>query len=112
MCVEAKRTVNGRLTKELTIREGYYLHTSPDLIHWSRARPTFYGTEPNIQIYGHSAMIYQGMYIGFRWRAPTDYFWQDVHAIELGLDCSRDSRVWTRVGGGPDGGEICVCRRG
>ena len=73
---------------------------SDDLVHWTRPHLTFHGTEPNIQIYGHSAMVYEGMYIGFRWRSPTDYFWQEVHAIELALDCSRDGSIWTRVGAG------------
>jgi hypothetical protein len=34
ICVEARRVRDGNLTREYTIPEGYYLHWSPDGIHW------------------------------------------------------------------------------
>jgi len=80
--------------------------TSDDLVHWSRAVPTFVCRTCDIgargggdQIYGHTGFAYQGMYVGTRWIYRPEYDW-DTHAMHVELDCSRDGQVWTRVGAG------------
>ena len=72
---------------------------SDDLIHWTRPHLTFAAIEPRTQIYGHRGFPYEGVYIGLRWLFRTDYHPQEVHASDLALDCSRDGKIWTRVGG-------------
>jgi len=159
--VEARRVRDGNLTREYTIPEGYYLHTSPDgiqwkgdlsrriipslyrgyrvpqngigdttrfwwdplrkkyigdvkfvlpnmrsrgimesddLIHWSRAVPTFAARSDDNEIYGHRGFVYQGMYVGMRWVYVRGR--SEAHSSNVELDCSRDGRVWTRVGAG------------
>ena len=71
---------------------------SDDLIHWTRPHPTFVATARGTQIYGHRGVPYQGMYIGLRWLFRMAYHPKEVHASDLALDCSRDGRLWTRVG--------------
>lgn len=71
---------------------------SNDLIHWSRPTPTFLARQENAQIYGHHGIAYQGMYIGMRWLFLPEY--SRRHASYVELDCSRDRRIWTRVGAG------------
>ena len=72
---------------------------SDDLIHWSRARPTFYARNPKHQIYGHRGYPYQGMYIGMRWIYQPEYD-PETHSMDVELDCSRDGHTWTRVAAG------------
>ena len=72
---------------------------SDDLIHWTRPHLTFVASESRTQIYGHRGFPYEGMYIGLRWLFRMDYHPKEVHASDLALDCSRDGRLWTRVGG-------------
>ena len=69
---------------------------SDDLIHWSRATPTFAGQRGTTQIYGHRGFAYQGMYVGMRWIHVVER--SKHHSTYVELDCSRDGRVWTRVG--------------
>lgn len=71
---------------------------SDDLIHWSRARPTFVARADDAQIYGHFGFAYQGMYIGTRWIFLPRY--SRRHSSYVELDCSRDGFTWTRVGAG------------
>jgi hypothetical protein len=71
---------------------------SDDLIHWSRPTPTFMARRNDHQIYGHRGFVYQGMYIGMRWVYVLDR--GKHHSTNVELDCSRDGRVWTRVGPG------------
>jgi len=159
VCVEARKKSNKR---EYTIPEGYYLHTSPDgihwkadrshyvipslrgyglpqggigdtsrfwwdplrkkyigdvkfvipgklrcrgimesddLIHWTRPHPTFFARDPANQIYGHTGFAYEGMYIGVRWIYKPK-FDPETHSMDVELDCSRDGKIWTRVGPG------------
>ncbi len=162
VCVEARRVRDGNLTREYTIPEGYYLHWSPDgihwkgdltrsiipsllsgydlpqngvgdtsrfwwdplrrkyvgdvkfvlpgknrcrgimasddLVHWSPATPTFYARIAENQIYGHRGFVYQGLYLGMRWVYTTGR--SKHHSSNVELDCSRDGRIWTRVGAG------------
>ena len=159
VCVEARRVRDGTLTREYTIPEGYYLHWSPDgvhwkgdlsryiipsllrsrglpqngvgdtsrfwwdplrkkyigdvkfvlagqnrcrgvmesddLVHWSRATPTFMARRSDNQIYGHRGFVYQGLYIGMRWVYVLGR--SKHHSSNVELDCSRDGRTWTRV---------------
>ncbi len=71
---------------------------SDDLIHWTRPTPTFLAREDNAEIYGHRGFAYQGMYIGMRWIFLPEY--SKRHSSYVELDCSRDGRIWTRVGAG------------
>ena len=71
---------------------------SDDLIHWSRATPTFLGRRGDNQIYGHAGFAYQGMYVGMRWVYVPKR--GRHHSSYVELDCSRDGRIWTRVGEG------------
>ncbi len=80
--------------------------TSDDLVHWTRAVPILLcrnyvagARGGGDQIYGHKGFAYQGMYIGTRWVYRPEYDW-DTHAMHVELDCSRDGRIWTRVGPG------------
>ena len=69
---------------------------SDDLVHWSRATPTFSGRSGTTEIYGHRGFAYQGMYVGMRWVYVVKR--SKAHSNNVELDCSRDGRVWTRVG--------------
>jgi len=69
---------------------------SDDLIHWSRAPPTFSGRVGQTEIYGHRGFAYQGMYVGMRWIYVRKR--SKAHSTNVELDCSRDGRIWTRVG--------------
>ncbi len=71
---------------------------SDDLIHWTRPTPTLLARQDDAQIYGHRGFAYQGMYIGMRWIFLPSY--SRRHASYVELDCSRDGRIWTRVGAG------------
>ena len=71
---------------------------SDDLIHWTRPTPTFLARKDDAQIYGHRGFAYQGMYIGMRWIFLPEY--SKRHSSYVELDCSRDGRIWTRVGAG------------
>jgi hypothetical protein len=71
---------------------------SDDLVHWSRATPTFLARSENNQIYGHLTFVYQGMYVGMRWVYVPER--SKHHSTYVELDCSRDGRIWTRVGAG------------
>jgi len=71
---------------------------SDDLIHWTRPTPTFLARKDDAQIYGHRGFSYQGMYIGMRWIFLPSY--SRRHSSYVELDCSRDGRIWTRVGAG------------
>ena len=71
---------------------------SEDLIHWTRAVPTFFAHRQDDQIYGHRGFAYQGMYVGMRWVFQLGI--SKRHASYVELDCSRDGRIWTRVGTG------------
>jgi len=158
VCVEARR----KGERKLTVPEGYYLHTSPDgvhwqadlshyvvpsllgytlpqngagdtsrfwwdpvrrkyigdvkfvipgklrcrgimesddLVHWTRPHPTLFARRGEDQIYGHTGFVYQGMYIGTRWIFRCQYD-TDTHSMDVELDCSRDGKLWTRVGAG------------
>lgn len=72
---------------------------SDDLVHWTRPFPTFFARDPVTQIYGHTAFVYQGIYIGLRWIYDPRYDPQ-THSMHVELDTSRDGYVWTRVGAG------------
>ena len=77
------------------------LMESNDLIHWTRPHPTLFAREGDQQIYGHRGFPYEGMYIGLRWLYRNDLdVHQCNHAMDVELDCSRDGRIWTRVGAG------------
>lgn len=97
--VREKYMVDAKTTLYNPTKRSRSLMESDDLVHWSRGRPILFTTAENIQVYGHAVTFYQGMYIGFRWHSYTDYFWQEVHSVDIGLDCSRDAVTWTRVGG-------------
>ena len=71
---------------------------SDDLVHWSRPTPTLFPRQSDQQIYGHCGVVYQGMYLGMRWIFVPDYSIR--HSSYVELDCSRDGRVWSRVGAG------------
>ena len=71
---------------------------SEDLVHWSRAIPTFFARQDDHQIYGHRGFVYQGMYVGMRWIYVVGR--SKHHSSNVELDCSRDGRIWTRVGAG------------
>ena len=71
---------------------------SDDLIHWSRPTPTLLALADDAQIYGHRGFAYQGMYVGMRWIFQPEC--SKRHSSYVELDCSRDGRVWTRVGAG------------
>ena len=71
---------------------------SDDLIHWTRPTLTFLALRDDAEIYGHRGFAYQGMYIGMRWIFLPSY--SQRHSSYVELDCSRDSRIWTRVGAG------------
>ena len=71
---------------------------SDDLIHWTRPTPTFLARRDDAQIYGHRGFAYQGMYVGLRWIFLPEY--SRRHSSYVELDCSRDGRIWTRVGAG------------
>jgi hypothetical protein len=71
---------------------------SDDLLHWTRPVPTLYARADDAQIYGHRGFTYQGMYIGMRWIFLPEY--SGRHSSHVELDCSRDGRIWTRVGSG------------
>ena len=71
---------------------------SDDLIHWTRPTPTFFARAPDAQIYGHRGFPYQGMYVGMRWIFLPGH--SRRHSSYVELDCSRDGRIWTRVGAG------------
>jgi len=71
---------------------------SDDLLHWTRPTPTFYARADDAQIYGHRGFAYQGMYVGLRWLFLPEY--SRRHSSYVELDCSRDGRIWTRVGAG------------
>ena len=74
---------------------------SDDLVHWTRPFPTLFGREEGHQIYGHRGFPYEGMYIGMRWiYQPALDEHKCGHAMHVELDCSRDARIWTRVGAG------------
>ena len=71
---------------------------SQDLVHWNRPTPIFMARRSETQIYGHWGCAYQGLYLGLRWVfVPAR---SQRHATYVELDCSRDGRVWTRVGSG------------
>jgi len=72
---------------------------SRDLVHWTRPFPTFLSRDPAAQIYGHTAVAYQGIYIGTRWIYDPRYDPQ-THSMHVELDTSRDGHRWTRVGAG------------
>lgn len=71
---------------------------SDDLVHWTRPTPTFFARDKSAQIYGHRGFAYQGMYVGMRWLFLPEY--SRRHSSFVELDCSRDGRIWTRVGAG------------
>ena len=71
---------------------------SDDLIHWTRPQPTFFARSDDAQIYGHRGFAYQGMYVGMQWIFLPSY--SRRHSSYVELDCSRDGRIWTRVGSG------------
>jgi len=80
-----------------TVRGRGVMH-SDDLVHWTRPTPTFMARRSETQIYGHWGSAYQGMYLGLRWVfVPAR---SRRHATYVELDCSRDGRIWTRVGAG------------
>jgi hypothetical protein len=72
---------------------------SDDLVHWTRPRPTLFARRGEDQIYGHTGFAYQGMYIGTRWIFRCQYD-RNTHSMDVELDCSRDGKLWTRVGAG------------
>lgn len=72
---------------------------SDDLMHWARPRPTFVSRNPDLEIYGHTGIPYEGMYVGFRWIFEPEYL-DSNHCCGVELDCSRDGKAWTRVGAG------------
>ena len=72
---------------------------SDDLVHWTRPHPTFLARRPEDQIYGHNGFVYQGMYIGLRWIYQPQFL-PAPHCMDVELDCSRDGKIWTRVGPG------------
>ena len=71
---------------------------SEDMVHWGRARPTFFARERDAQIYGHRGFPYEGMYVGMRWIYHLSL--DPPHHQHVELDCSRDGVGWTRVGAG------------
>jgi hypothetical protein len=71
---------------------------SSDMVHWSRATPTFMARRSETQIYGHWGCAYQGVYLGLRWVFVPER--SRRHSTYVELDCSRDGRIWTRVGAG------------
>ena len=72
---------------------------SDDLVHWTRPHATFAARNPDHQVYGHTAVAYEGMYIGVRWIFEPEYL-DSNHCMPVELDCSRDGKYWTRVGAG------------
>ena len=74
------------------------LMESDDLVHWTRARPTFFARRPDTQIYGHRGYPYEGMYVGLRWIYHPSL--DPPHHQHVELDCSRDGVSWTRAGAG------------
>ena len=71
---------------------------SDDLVHWTRPIPTSYARSDELQVYGQREFAYQGAYIGMSWMYEPSH--STRHSSFVQLNCSRDGRIWTRVGAG------------